>query len=128
MILDKFRGLRKKRVNRNLVSINTKRDRVMLILAVVVILFSFLNHVLILLDVVAILGYYFMPKYLYDNTAVWVVSGNREMKPFFLWKEVKQVDLNGEDLYFLLRNGNVKAIKGVRDAYKFFMVVKGKIS
>lgn len=79
----------------------TKRDAVILVLSIFVVLLTFLNYRLVPLDFVAILGYYFMPRYAYDSAGVWKVVGKKR-KLWFAWKEVKEIDLNRGNLYFLL--------------------------
>lgn len=106
--------------------ISTKRDVTMLVLTFLVILISLFNYRLIFLDIVAILGYYFMPKYSYDDVGIWKIIGKKK-RLWFSWKEVKEIDLNGDNLYFLLRNDKIVKIDGVRDSYKVFMALKNKI-
>ncbi|QXJ27118.1 hypothetical protein J5U23_02900 [Saccharolobus shibatae B12] len=106
--------------------ISTKRDMTMLALTVIVILFTFFNYRLVFLDMIAILGYYFMPKYAYNDSGVWRITGKKK-KLYFSWKDVKEIDLNGDNLYFLLKNDKIVKIDGVRDAYRIFIVIKNKI-
>lgn len=107
-------------------TISTKRETTILILTFILIALTFVNYRLVFLDVMAILLYYFMPKYGYDDYGMWRIIGKKKSL-YFSWREVKEIDLNGNDLYFLLRNDKIIKLPGVRDAYKLFIVFKNKI-
>ncbi|BCU69816.1 hypothetical protein [Stygiolobus caldivivus] len=109
--------------NRDLSIIPTKGDLVMLELTAFAIILSLLDYRLVFLDVVAILGYYFMPKYGYDGSGIWRLIGNKR-RLYFMWKDVRELVLNKDTLYFLLNDGKVVKISGVRDPYRVYLKLK----
>ena len=71
----------------------------------------------------AILFYYLYPRYSYDDEGVWLTVAKWRKKRFS-WDDVEKVDVQGDSIRFVLKNGREVKLTKVIDAEKIYNSIK----
>lgn len=71
----------------------------------------------------AILFYYFYPRYSYDNEGVWLTIAKWRKKRFS-WDDVEKVEAQGDSIIFVLKDGREVKLSNVVDMEKIYRSIK----